>query len=345
MRRLLQHIIGCVAILSLLFSTTSCEHKDLCYHHPHSVKIIVKFDWSKAPEANPAGMCVYFYPEDGGEARRFDFSGRNGGEIEINVGNYRAIAYNNDTEAVRYANGAFETHRLYTREGGILEPMEISGDFRPTLPEEAQDNNVVITPDQVWAASAEMIEITETETHYDHEIITGDMSGPSLKVDNTGEVVVITFTPEDVMCHYSYEYLNVNHLSSGHKISAVLTGMSGIYYPGLWELHTNCVTLPLEATNNGNKHIEGQFLTFGHHLRNTQPHKMVLYVVSADAEGKPIARAFTTDVTDQVHNAPNPRRVHIIINDTINLPVPIDGGSGFKPTVDDWDVIEEDIIM
>lgn len=344
MKRFLYYIY-CVAIVSLFFATTSCEHKDLCYHHPHSVKIIVKFDWSKAPDANPAGMCVYFYPEDGGEARRFDFSGREGGEIEINIGNYRAIAYNNDTEAVRYANGAFETHRLYTREGGLLEPMEISGDFRPTLPEEAQSNKVVITPDQVWGASAEMIEITDNGTYYEHETITGDMSGPSLKVDNTGEIVEITFTPEDVMCHYSYEYLNVNNLSANQRLSAALTGMSGVYYPGLWKLHTDCVTLPFEAMSDRSSRIFGQFLTFGHHEENTQPHKMVLYVVSADKDGKPIARAYTTDVTDQVHGAPNPRRVHIVINDTINLPEPIDGGSGFTPTVDDWEVVEEDIIM
>ena len=332
-----------VAFIALLFA--SCEHKDLCYHHPHSVKIIVKFDWSKAPDANPAGMCVFFYPESGGEARRFDFSGRNGGQIEINIGKYRAIAYNNDTEAVRYANGSFENHRLYTREGQLLEPMEIAGDFRPTLPEEAQGNRVVITADQVWGASAEMIEITMDGTYYDHETITGDMSGPQLKVDNTGEIVEITFTPEDVVCHYSYEYINVKHLSSRHKLSAALTGMAGVYYPGMWELHTDRVTLPFEARSDKNSRIVGDFLTFGHHNKNAQPHRMVLYVVSADADGKPIAKAFTTDVTDQVHGAENPRRVHIVISDTINLPVPIEGGSGFAPTVDDWDVVEEDIIM
>ena len=44
----------------------SCEHKELCYHHPHEARIRVVFDWRDAPEANPRGMCVLFYPETGG---------------------------------------------------------------------------------------------------------------------------------------------------------------------------------------------------------------------------------------------------------------------------------------
>lgn len=47
---------------------TSCEHKDLCYMHPHTTEIHVIFDWSYAPDAETnqevEGMCVWFYPVD-----------------------------------------------------------------------------------------------------------------------------------------------------------------------------------------------------------------------------------------------------------------------------------------
>lgn len=43
----------------------SCEHKDLCYHHPHVAVVKLEFDWKNAPQANPEGMCVFFYPEEG----------------------------------------------------------------------------------------------------------------------------------------------------------------------------------------------------------------------------------------------------------------------------------------
>ena len=34
----------------------SCEHKELCFHHPHVVTVRVDFDWKNAPQANPEGM-------------------------------------------------------------------------------------------------------------------------------------------------------------------------------------------------------------------------------------------------------------------------------------------------
>ena len=62
----------------------------------------LEFDWKNAPQANPEGMCVFFYPEEGGEPVRFDFTGKTGGEIDIKVGRYKVLCYNNDTEAVQF---------------------------------------------------------------------------------------------------------------------------------------------------------------------------------------------------------------------------------------------------
>ena len=85
MRRKELYIIMCMLTV---FAFSSCEHKDLCYHHPHTKTVRVEFDWRDAPDANPDGMCVFFYPLDGEDApqRRIDFTGKAGGEIEIQVG-------------------------------------------------------------------------------------------------------------------------------------------------------------------------------------------------------------------------------------------------------------------
>lgn len=42
----------------MLYITTSllmvgCEHKELCYDHPHTTQLQVVFDWAKAPDASP----------------------------------------------------------------------------------------------------------------------------------------------------------------------------------------------------------------------------------------------------------------------------------------------------
>ena len=64
MTHLYKVITGCVAAM-LLPLLTACEHKDLCYEHPHSASVEVVFDWVNAPDANPATMSLYLYPEDG----------------------------------------------------------------------------------------------------------------------------------------------------------------------------------------------------------------------------------------------------------------------------------------
>ena len=45
-----------VAMAAFLAAVTSCEHKDLCYEHPHPAEIKVVFDWHKAPGAIPESM-------------------------------------------------------------------------------------------------------------------------------------------------------------------------------------------------------------------------------------------------------------------------------------------------
>lgn len=49
---------------------------------------------------------------------------------------------------------------------------------------------------------------------------------------------------------------------------------------------------------------------------------------------------YTFDVTDQVRHASDPRNVHIVL-DGLTLPKPLANGSGFRPTVDDWQEVEE----
>ena len=47
---------------------TACEHKELCFQHPHTAQLLVEFDWNYAPDAERdnavEGMCLWFYPVD-----------------------------------------------------------------------------------------------------------------------------------------------------------------------------------------------------------------------------------------------------------------------------------------
>lgn len=65
----MKRLIATYALLMVLSMTVvSCEHKELCYSHPHSAKVSVEFEWSQMPAAySPGGMRVIFYPRNGGE--------------------------------------------------------------------------------------------------------------------------------------------------------------------------------------------------------------------------------------------------------------------------------------
>lgn len=343
----MKKILSIFSLMAVIVSLASCEHKDLCYHHPHTETIIVKFDWQYEPQANPGGMSVFFYPENGGETRRFDLS-RDGGIVELVVGNYRAVAYNNDSEAIRYANGSFENHRLFTRESrGIFEPINIEADYTftdesPALLELNDRRKFIETDSVLYAASTENIEITDNGTYYDHEIITSDMKGPQLKVDNSGDTVVITMTPRDVICTYTYEVRNVKKPKYVTQYSCALAGMVGQYYPGTWIKGEECVTIPFSGgVSVPEQKLEGKFYTFGENPDNTDKHWFVLFLWQTDGKGY----LRYCDVSDQVHNAPDPRRVHLIIDQDLSLPEPIENGSGFQPSVDEWEEEHHDILM
>ena len=49
-------------------------------------------------------------------------------------------------------------------------------------------------------------------------------------------------------------------------------------------------------------------------------------------------------MTGQIHSAPDPRNVHIVL-DGLPLPKPITNGGGFQPEVEPWKPVEIDLKM
>lgn len=339
-----------VAVLIMYLS--SCEHKDLCYHHPHTVKIYVEFDWRNAPDANPLGMCVFFYPSDGGEPIRADFSSRSanrgviGGEVNLAEGNYRVIAYNNDTDGVLFQDrNKYSTHTATTREGDILENIYGTGyrsSSRTPRARGAEDEPVHITPDMMWAANLYNVNVQKSGTSY---VCIPEQDKDDYQFVQSEDQVIVLY-PRQIVCHYSYEIRNVTNLKHVALMCGSLSGMSGKHTFASEELGKECITLPVPASFDRDKGlITGEFYTFGHHLENSEPHRMLLYVIMDDDSKYYFGSEDDKfDVTEQIHAAPNRLRVHYII-DGLDLPQAIENGHGFRPSVDDWETIYEDIIM
>lgn len=331
-------------ILAVLVLMTSCDHKELCYHHPHSGKIRVVFDWKDAPEANPEGMCVFFYPEEGGEPIRVDFSGKTGGEVELTNGKYKIITYNNDTDGILfYGINDFFNHTFYTRDSNPLEPIYgPTAQYVPSKAEDEIEERVVLDPDMMWGCTATEVEITEMGVSY--ICVPESQKGQTAGLTTVSEKV-ITLYPHELTCIYTVEVRNVKNLSGMDLVSGILTGMAGELRMHDEQLSEECVSIPFAGRKSGTDKIEAQFITFGHNTANLKHHHIELFVVMNDKNKLHYyddADGSRYDVNDQVENAPNKRRVHLII-DGLDLPVPISSGSGFDATVDDWDIVESDI--
>ena len=334
----MRRLLSLIAPLLLLFCT-SCTHKEFCIIHPHGTSVKVEFNWEGAPEANPEGMCVYFYPIDEGEPLRYDFIGTTGGVINITVGRYMVICYNNDTEGVLFrGKNDFCCHEAYTRDGNIFESIYGNG-YAPPQKRDTEPERVVICPDMMWGSIAEEVEITEGGISY----ICKTTKGEGERFSNTGHI--ITLYPTELTSIYTYEIRNVTNLKHATQMCATISGMSGGVNVSTQGLFRESVTLPLESSFDKVSTISGRFITFGHNEENPDPHRMELYVWMDDGQKLLYGtEGDRFDVTDQIHNAPNKRRVHIVI-DGLDLPQPIENGNGYKPTVDDWDVVEGDILM
>lgn len=331
-----------ISLLFCLLIMSSCRHKEFCIHHPHDSLVRVVFDWREAPEADPDGMCVFFYPVEGGEPRRYDFNNLQGGEITITVGRYNVLCYNNDTEGLLFkGRDNFTTHYAYTREGDIFEPIFGNG-YNSMRSNSLTGEEVVITPDMMWGCIASEVEITDDGVCY----LCHKTKNPHDVTPVIDDEHVITLYPAELTCIYTYEIINVNNLKHVMQACATISGMAGGMNLCDQVLDSKCVTLPLESyIDRESSTISGRFITFGHNEDNEDPHKMNLFVWLDD--GQKLLYGTDSDrfnVTEQVHSAPNKRRVHLVI-DGLDLPQPIENGHGFKPSVDDWDVVEEDIIM
>ena len=325
--------------LAILLMLPSCVHKELCYDHPHTVSVKVEFDWRDAPEADPDGMCVYFYPVGGGSGTRFDFSGTEGGEVELQVGSYLVLCYNNDTEVAQFYNtDDFGSHGAYTREGSVLEPIYGNGANYAPRSRGTEDERVVICPDMIWGCTATEVEITDSGISY----VLAPYEDGMEPVPVESEEYVIKLYPHELVCTYTYEVRNVKNLKHMAQMCGTISGMAGKMTLSSEELDDECVTLPFGAQSDGKSTVTGMFYTFGHNTANPDPHKMVFYVVMDDGAKYCYKDSENLDVTMQVHNAPDYRHVHLII-DGLDLPQPIENGSGFDPSVDDWEVVEEEI--
>lgn len=96
--------IAILLLMAVALLTVSCDQKDLVFDGEDTTLRVV-FDWQQAPDANPDGMTILFFPADTRSMSwRFDIPGRNGGDIELLSGIYDVLVFNNDLPGIDFTD-------------------------------------------------------------------------------------------------------------------------------------------------------------------------------------------------------------------------------------------------
>lgn len=301
----------------------SCDHKDLIYDDTGTPEIEIAFDWSKAPEAQPASVVAYLFPVTEEYAPlRYNFSGYLGGAANVPSGEFVGIGMNSDnTYWAHFRNTAdHEQFEVYTNDLSTLTALGLETRAIPRSPENETERMAEAAADMMW---------TDREN--------------GISIDPYKEGQVITFYPEEITCHYTVTINNIENIEylKGASIDATLSGLSESYFPGQRKTSFTPVTMPVVLSQiKGKNSVEGRFINFGNSADPTRKNILTVYLVFDDHTGS----YATYDVTDQVREAPDPHHVNIVV-DGLKLPKPISSGSGFMPNVNEWNSVDYTLEM
>ena len=304
--------------LAAMLALVSCEHKELCYDHMHSLlHLQVVFDWSQAPEASPASMSLYLFPADGGKSIRNEFTDPAGGDVRTTEGRYDALCLNSDAEGIRYRNTEkWETFEITTVSTSMLPEFSSLGLRSDDAPRAlgAENERIAAPPRMVWS-----------------DCRTG--------VDVSAEEHRLTLSPSAAVGRCTVEIRHAENLAHVQELSASLSGMAGGFLVGAGKASAERVTIPFEMTKSDATTLTGSLQTFGHCPAGHTAHTLIVYALLADGR----KWYYTYDVTEQIHTAPDQHDIRILLD---GLPLPEAAGSGgFRPTVESWRDVYIDIEM
>lgn len=310
-------------MLSFLFLlATGCVQKDLQDGAPTiASNVEVVFDWSKAPDTQASLVALYLYPE-GHDMLNYSFNDPQGGTIRSYGGRHTAICHSNDDPYIHHVRNedAHDEFEIFTDNTAILVGQGISTNKIPRAPG-TEDEPLRTTPTMIYGI-------------HDKNI--------NLKISNFPQT--LTFYPEELVCHYSVEFVDVGNLKSADlRIDATISSLAGGYYPGRMAPTAEPVTQTFTLSPDKQvKSLKSEFLTFGLPAGEERPHKICLYIAFKDKTGN----LYTFDVSDQVNKAPDPRNVSIKIYG-LQLPEifeePPQGEEGISIEVDSWETYNYDL--
>lgn len=261
-------ILGIIALITVVFSAVSCDHKDLCYYHPHVAPVKIKVDWEKANGKDIDGMTAYlFAKQDDQQTINTTITTHQVNEIKFDLlqGKYDVAVFNGTPE--EYTTLQFFDLTDYN--DASVQAAEISvPEWYTKYNVKSNDKYIAYQPE--WIARGYSQDITVTQEMVElaeEEYINNGFTLASRTVTLVDEVV-----PDTLTCRFHVK-IELTGIDNYYQSRAVITGMSlgkhifsmdplnetVSHYAGLevWKL----VSGTLSSDNKGV--VEGDIVCFG----------------------------------------------------------------------------------
>lgn len=314
MKRRCLSLVRLVAAVAVAVLMGACDGRELCYDHSHVSPVMVEFDWSLAPDAEPMSMVVWFFSVDTDASYRFELTG--GGDrgsrgtfdsrIQVRPGTYRVLCHNGSTDNNIEQGRYFDEYRLVTLTDDVLAPMN-------------RNDNAPLPPSV--ASQPVRMQASATYAHALEGTVTVEPSATAEKH--------IRFTPVTVTAVYDVLITGVVNLRADTEASAVITGLAEGWHVSEARPDGIQVTVPFGLNHCGSDCLRGRLLVFGDNAQCDVRHYLRVYTS--------YKLYYDYDVTDQIHNAADSKHIEIKV-DGLKLPA---SGDGMSPGISDWDDAED----
>lgn len=218
-----KHIVfELIAAMAIFVLATSCQHKDLCYYHPHVAPVKVTVDWEKA-NGNAAaitGMTAHlFTKEQKNQTINTTVTTHNVKEVVFDVleGNYTVAVFNDTPE--EYSSLKF--FDLGDYDNASVQASETSVPWYSKYKVKSNDKFVAHQPE--WIASGVLTDIIVDKDMVDKaekEYIDGGFKMAARNVTVAGNVI-----PDSLICNLKIRVI-LNGIDNYYQAQAVVSGMA-----------------------------------------------------------------------------------------------------------------------
>ena len=321
----------------------SCNHKELCYHHPHTAKVRVDVDWSRFVEEEPTGMTVMVYPADGSQPYTTLTHTLHQAYFHLPEGVYHSLVFNQSVSEF----GSLEFRRMDSY--ADAEVVSATQDSR-WYEGRADGSRVVVQPEWIATHHAEggivtrvMVEGARVEGKYR----TGDAS----------EYVLSSLMPQNII-YTVHVRVYIDGIYNLRSARAALQGMAEGYRFASARASSVGATYLMEewklTVDNADPtkgYIDTELYCFGlpdGHRGTAAENLFELSVLLVDNK---TVLDFPFPVGDKFHRSEDGTDLRLYLELELTDPLPDvkpegGSGSGFDATVEDWgEEIEHDIQM